>query len=570
MQAGRRAGRATRVLSLSVSSFRYRRAHLARPGPTHAARAARAVSTRGVRRALGSALALALLLAPRASAQWQRPLPDTTRGVHVFNDGLSTGLNDALVRFSAEHYAGTQKMTRSDADLLRAKNPGFVILHYRLGTGLGRKTISGPCDPNGSWYQVINGTWEQEWPGDSLVQEPWFAHWNGQRLVQCDWGWNLMDVANASYRDWWSGKVIQQLENNDDDGVFADSFVIPNYMGTWNPGLPAIDLAFEAQWKAKLEGQMDYLRQRFAGRWYLIPNVGWWVTSRDQTDYSKADGVFIEGFGYDVWQAFGQEGWQIQVDRLLPLIQANRAVIGQSYDIWDARGRMFGLATYLLIKGQQTFVNFEQGPSPEWFPEYEIPIGEPLSAVPASSASLYDSAQGVYRRDYSNGRTIVNPGNVTRTVALGGTWYRAQPSGGGAMPSTGVVPSTWRVDYVPVSSVTLQPGEGAVVLATPNPYELASVPLVAGAPSAIGISGATPAKAQYFFLSRVGAGSTPFPALGVTLGLAAPRLGAIRVADGAGEATWSPMLPATLIGATLHFQVAEQGRTSNLLSKPVY
>ena len=45
-----------------------------------------------------------------------RPWPDTTAGIHVFNDQLASSLSDAQWQFAATHYAGTQKMTRADAN----------------------------------------------------------------------------------------------------------------------------------------------------------------------------------------------------------------------------------------------------------------------------------------------------------------------------------------------------------------------------------------------------------------------------------------------------------------------
>src|SRR5690348_13490255 len=85
--------------------------------------------------ASGSSLAF---VGPGAAlgATQARPWPSTASGIHVFNDQLASGMSDAQVRFAARHYDGTQKMVRSEADRLRATNPRFLILHYRLGEGL--------------------------------------------------------------------------------------------------------------------------------------------------------------------------------------------------------------------------------------------------------------------------------------------------------------------------------------------------------------------------------------------------------------------------------------------------
>jgi hypothetical protein len=65
-----------------------------------------------------------------ATAQETQPFPDTTEGVHVFNDQIDVhNLSDAQAAFAATHYDGAQKLTRSGAERLRAYDPDFVVLH---------------------------------------------------------------------------------------------------------------------------------------------------------------------------------------------------------------------------------------------------------------------------------------------------------------------------------------------------------------------------------------------------------------------------------------------------------
>lgn len=516
-----------------------------------------------------SAAGIASLLAFHAHANGiTRPLPNTHDGVHVFCDQLPTGMSPQQIQFSAQHFDGTQKMTRADANLLRAVNPGLVILDYRLGMGLGYRQITSNCNPAGGYFQVIDGTWVQEWPGDANVQDPWFYHWNGQHVLQCNWGWYLMDLDNASWRNYWSNAVLQELADNDDDGLFADSFMVPNFLGNWNPALPIVDDVFESAWTTKLQSFMSYVHARFAGQYYMIPNVGWWVTTRDHVDFSLADGVFIEGFAADVTDAFGEEGWTTQIARVMNLIHQGRAVIGQSYDAYTADQRMFTLATYLLIKGDHTYFNYSTGNAPEWWPEYDVPIGAPLAPTPDSPHALF--AQGVYQRDYSNGRVLVNPTSVAQTIDLGATYLLAQPTGGGGVPWNGVLPSAWHIDYSPVNQVTLQPGQGAVLVIDATPYQVTTGTLTGGTTANIQVSGATPGRREYFFESLVGPGSTPYPQLGVTLGLLAPTLGSVRIADANGNATWSPVVPLSLAGTTLYFQTAERGHVTNVAQALVH
>src|SRR4051812_49905318 len=80
-------------------------------------------------------LACLLLAAPAAA---RRAIPDTTAAIHVWSDQLPDDMTPAQVAFVARHVDGTQKVSRATAARLRAAgNPGFLVLHYRLGIGDG-------------------------------------------------------------------------------------------------------------------------------------------------------------------------------------------------------------------------------------------------------------------------------------------------------------------------------------------------------------------------------------------------------------------------------------------------
>lgn len=423
------------------------------------------------------AIHLPLVLKNFTAPSTPRPWPDTTSGIHVFNDQLATGLTAAQWQFAATHYVGTQKMTRADADRLRALNPHFLILHYRLGPGLGYRAISSGCDPNGEWISVIEGnTWVREYPPS--VSESWFYHRpaaSATRVLNCDWGWYLMELDNAGWRAYWQGEVSRQLQANDNDGVFLDSLSVPNYLGAdhFNPALPPLDDAFESAWTTRIQAWLAWLQTQPVGDYVILPNVGSWITTRDLTDYSPADGVMIEGFAIEADSSpYSLEDWQLQMNRALRLITQGKIVIGQSYAL-GAQERLFALGSYLLIKGSRTYLNLELDLDPEWWAEYDLPLGAPTTPAGAGLANLYDVANQVSRRDFSNGRVLVNPTSpsdgtgVTRTVNLGGTFYRAQTSGGGAVPPSGIPSGS--VSYSAVTSVELPPYT-AVVLFNTHPF----------------------------------------------------------------------------------------------------
>jgi hypothetical protein len=173
---------------------------------------------------------LGLLMGLAAPAHAARSWPDTSRGVYVFNDQLASGLTPAQARFAARRYAGAQKLTRSQARRLREIRPGFLVLHYRLGLGLGNRATERGCDPTGEPIRVIEGDrWVEEFPANP--DPAWFYRVSGSRVLQCTWGWYLADVAGAAWRAWWPQEVLRQVRANEDDGVFMDSTSVPNYFG---------------------------------------------------------------------------------------------------------------------------------------------------------------------------------------------------------------------------------------------------------------------------------------------------------------------------------------------------
>jgi len=199
----------------------------------------------------------------------------------------------------------------------------------------------------------------------------------------------------------------------------------------------------------------------------VIVNAGELITSRDQTDYSGATGIMVEGFAEPCSGCpYATSDWVLEMDRTLGLVNLGRVVIGQTYPhTGDVQMRMFALGSHLLIKGAHTFVNLEIGFSPEWFPEYGIDLGPATDPVPASIDDLLSG--GVYLRHYAKGLVVVNPGSTTVTYDLGGPLYRVMPVGGGTVPSSGVVPPSWKLTTAQVTSVSLHPQEAAILLLAP-------------------------------------------------------------------------------------------------------
>jgi len=419
---------------------------------------------------LGVVLTTPLVTTEPEAARVIHSFPDTMEGIHVFNDQLAVWeMSEAQFEFAARHYAGAQKVFASDARRLRAHNPNFVILNYRLGLGLGYQETTEDCEPNGVWTEVIEGEKRlREYPEDPPYE--WFFEWEGQRVFLCDWGWYVMDLSSPSWREYWAAEVLRQLQTNAADGVFVDSLFPPNYYGgdKFTPGLPGADETFEAAWSSQIEDFIAFGQAGELSEYHFIPNVGAWVTGRDNTDYSGADGVMVEGFGrWSEGEYFsaGEGDWQMQMDRILHMVDLDKIILLQQYVKKDDTGdRLFLLGSYLLVKGDHTYLNLEFSAKPEWFPEYEIPIGTPVGGAPRSISSLWRSGWGVYARSYTNGLVLVNPSDQSQEIVFPKAYYQAFPYGGGIVPADGDTSDDWVVWYVPVTRITLLPNQGAVLL----------------------------------------------------------------------------------------------------------
>ncbi len=434
---------------------------------------------------MSAALAIAIVVgrvdvsttAVAAADSGTEVFPDTSLGIHVFDDQLPGRLSPALLDFVATHVDGSQKLPRALVDELHPRNSSFVVLQYRLGIGLGYRTAAEGCVPSGPEIRILDGDeWVVEWPADPDPR--WFegAAPGDERRYLCDWGWFLVNTDAPSWREWFVGEVSGQLERTGADGLFLDSVSPPNQLGTWEPPLPAVDIDLEAAWSRRIASWLEWVRSEIGGP--VIANAGAWVTSRDTTDYSAASGVMIEGFALP-WADVSADDWALQMDRALSVVGSGRVLLAQAYpDVDDVQARLFVVASYLLVKGGRTFVNLEVAEEPTWFPEYDLPLGPAVDPLPPSIEVLRDGE--VYVRRYRDATVIVNPSAAEVTWAPGEDQrlLRLVPAGGGIVPETGVLPSAWRLRREPLDgALTLGPREAAVV--APDDEATASLAFVA-------------------------------------------------------------------------------------------
>ncbi|MGC4081779.1 MAG: putative glycoside hydrolase [Vicinamibacterales bacterium] len=309
-----------------------------------------------------AAFALALFFTappqPPLSAAARRPFPDTTSRIAILTDQLPGGMSDAQVRFAATHYVGTQKLSLNLSRPLRAVNPGFLVLHYRLGLWQSAPHVQ---------YIVDGRRWGNDYP-EVTRHESWFWHnQDGKRVASNQDGKLLMNIADPGFRAYWKESIARQVDAGDYDGVFLDS-TSPALL-QWEARTPLdrrllgtgvrftrfpefgnrtwIDVWQE--WIADLDSALG--KQGIP----LIPNVGALATSWDDSDYSLTAGAFCEGFLDPTWDP---RDWEAAVNQTLKLVAKDRIVILQNYlgSPDNVAKREYLLANYLLVKGRRTYL----------------------------------------------------------------------------------------------------------------------------------------------------------------------------------------------------------------------
>lgn len=319
-----------------------------------------------------------------------------------------------------------------------------------------------------------------------------------------------LDFSNPAVRAW----QLQQaaaLFGVGATGIGFDDYTFANFEnrcgvyrnGVWTP------LGYPGSWQNNgkyTSDMMDWLRdmraqlqQQFPTKTLtlnLAPSVSGLGNAEGVTPY--IDMNFDEaGFTSYGGGKLSGSAWQQEVDALEYLASHGKAfdvngIVGAADDASVTHDQInWVLANYLLVKGPRSYTYIYAGNnegftgSPTGYgtfydrPEYHVPIGHPTSG-------RYQS-QGVQMRNYSGGLAIVNPsGSQTYTVMLGATYED--------------------VYGTPLTSVTLPPTTGIILLSEPTPAASGagwSSPVATGAgKSTPGVSGQPAAARRHVHAAR--------------------------------------------------------------------
>jgi hypothetical protein len=394
-------------------------------------------------RALLAACSAALLLAAPAHA---------TEVAGHFRVAISSAAStaDFSLTPARRDFVILQQWESERARQLKLANPNLKTLMYQNLSGLTSRDERGygstgvstqEADANPAWY---------------------LRNTDGQRFTFKYYDWiYAADIGDAAYQRRWADNVLAKLAAGPWDGVFMDD-TNPTITGHYDPARVA-KYPTDAQYAAATGSALASIgpRLRAAGK-LVIPNFGRWRAYRSTVDpwLDHVSGAMDEMFGKwgdttpDVGFIVGNE-WKRQLGEIALAESKGKYFLGVSHSLnTDARAARYGWATLLLAAaGRSRFTHHGDYVNETWFPEYELPIGEPTGAST-------EDASGVHRRAFTNGLVVVNPTTAAVTVSFGGSY-----SGSGLSAATGAT--------MPSGSALVLTRDGSAPTAPAEPTALA-------------------------------------------------------------------------------------------------
>jgi hypothetical protein len=406
-----------------------------------------------------------------ANAASGRTFPDTTSKIGVFADQVTAGMGSFTsqqLNFLATKFVGSQKLSKSFSDQIRAITPNFLVLHYHLGDWQSASNVP----------FIIDG---QNWGNDYntvTTHEDWFMHSEtdpSKRVEAFDDHKLLMRLNNPDFYTYWKNSLIQQANAGDYDGIFLDSMstsCIQYYVGAAFPEYSSTNVITHLYpelgnitYQSALQTMMQNLTTDLTAVGIkTLPNVDALNTGWDNTDYSVNSGVFAEGALS--WQKnYGQADWKMGMNNLLKLIGLDKIVICQTYlsSGTDYQWRLYNLANYLLLKGKYTYISYFASKPFEYYPEYDINLGSPTNSATSNSIDTLKSGN-FYIRNFTYGKVIVNSSdNTAYTYTIpSGSWKKASVTGGGTIDANGAINGS--ISYTAVSGRIKVAAKSALII----------------------------------------------------------------------------------------------------------
>ncbi len=286
------------------------------------------------------------------------------------------------------------------------------------------------------------------WGIDPGVQEDWILHGSDGRRILNPGDPNkqyLMNINNPAYRQFIIRSIMDTVNRYGFDGVYNDGIwptvnLGQDYVG-WTPKPPQDAINNWHAWSLQL---LRELKQALGSKLLITNstplNDDGNPQDRDDDFLAVVDGTMIEGYLHAPWdpptQVNGADWWAFQQAMIKRNSDAGKYFIGISStnDPYTAdqvrRWQLFTFGSYLLrADGGRTYYQWSWW---DYFPELDAPIGTPLG-------DAYTSG-GVWQRDFTNGKVVVNTSAATLTISLPEPYQSLQGSATLTLaPSTAVI-----------------------------------------------------------------------------------------------------------------------------------
>lgn len=296
---------------------------------------------------------------------------------------------------------------------IRALNPDIIILAYVTSQEVFQDAAYGYSDLRKALSRGISEDWYLKdsrgnritwWPGtymlDATDTTGWLSHLRD---------FMINEVLSTGY---WDGIFYDNTWDN--VTYFVGTDIDVNGDGRAEPR-DAIDAA----WRDGMRYLYESTRERTNGTYIIVGN------GTTQVYAGSLNGQLIENFtGGSAWTPtmVAYENFNdTHLDPTTNIINANTANRGGANNY---RAMRFGLTSSLLEDGYYAFSFGDTAHNQLWwYDEYDINLGDPLGSAAASSrARTY--TPDVWRRDFTNGISVVNSDSKNRTVDLGGEFEK--------------------------------------------------------------------------------------------------------------------------------------------------
>ncbi|MBL0175755.1 MAG: hypothetical protein IPP94_10890 [Ignavibacteria bacterium] len=420
-----------------------------------------------------------------------KTLPSTQRWNLVWADQIvPSWVTPGQVAFAARNFVGTQKIFRSQVPDFETLNPNWLVLSYHLATCLNPAANNDCPDPKlNSGTDFIGVVAPKGYVSEYTEYfRPWlaakgiaengpafeamFQHYDaaapGKRVWLGDPAW-LMNLEDANWRAYVTETSLDWLRGNANQGMFFDVAVETNaYLFNPNASNPAptnFDWWLSPHKPFGFSGDITsrsafapYMNQQFlryfqhlyrqfhAGdtTYLVIPNVDQMITTvydpvwlDGDANGETIDGAMIESFGH----ATGGDMYLTLERTIRHITGRGKILIAQSYPASSGDNlRLIGM--FMLVKNAQSYVNFLSNSGVEWYPEYEIDLGN-QSQVPSTLEALRvmgGGSSGLWMRTYEKGAVLCNTSDAPIPYTLSGSgWSRVVCNGGGDVSADGTM-----------------------------------------------------------------------------------------------------------------------------------